>query len=152
MGEHDDSQDDEVAQSHQRLKPQAIGLGRFPPAKKCIVRSPGLWHTARYFSWATWGSTIIGFTSSWLHNADYLITQAICEEDHEWPTDHVRLRQGEVKLKEILLISAFHGPLAEKLYLSFFGWLVVRPAMVTPYLIFVTDATDGVRVNFFWLV
>ena len=139
MGEHDDCQDDEVAQSHQRLKPQAIGLGRFPPAKRCIVRSPGLWHTARYFSWATWGSTIIGFTSSWLHNADYLITQAICEEDHEWPTDHVRLRQGEVKLKEILLISAFHGPLAEYLYLSLFVRLFVRPVMVTSSLLLALD-------------
>ena len=71
---YDDSHDDDVEQSHQGLKPQAIGLGRCPPAKRCIVRSPGLWHTARYFSWATWGSTIIGFTLSWLHNADYLMT------------------------------------------------------------------------------
>ena len=71
---YDDSHDDDVEQSHQGLKPQAIGLGRCHPAKRCIVRSLGLWHTARYFSWATWGSTIIGFTSLWLHNADYLMT------------------------------------------------------------------------------
>ena len=42
MGGNDDSQDDEVEQSHQGLKPQEIGLGRFPPAKRCIVPSPGL--------------------------------------------------------------------------------------------------------------
>ena len=33
----------------------------------------------------------------------------------------------------LLLISAFHGPLAEQPYLSLFvGWLVGCPAMVTP--------------------
>ena len=71
MDEDDDCHDDDVEQSHQGLEPQAIGLGRFLPAKRCIVRSPGLWRTARYFSWATWGSTIIGFyiiviTQRWL--------------------------------------------------------------------------------------
>ena len=71
MDEDDDCHDDDVEQSHQGLEPQAIGLGRFLPAKRCIVRSPGLWHTARYFSWATWGFTIIGsyiivITQRWL--------------------------------------------------------------------------------------
>ena len=42
MDEDDDCHDDDVEQSHQGLEPQAIGLGRFLPAKRCIVRSPGL--------------------------------------------------------------------------------------------------------------
>ena len=38
-----------------------------------IIGFTSLWlHNADYLM--TWGSMIIGFTSSWLHNADYLIT------------------------------------------------------------------------------
>ena len=148
MDEDDDCHDDDVEQSHQGLEPQAIGLGRFLPAKRCIVRSPGLWHTARYFSWATWGSTIIGsyiivITQRWLFDDMglydyrfyiimiyiYIWWQAICEEDHEWPTDNVRLRQGEVKLKEIFIMMPWHSQLISimdyKMILppSFQSWL-----------------------------